>query len=148
MKNRNGILKAIREKGNLDSEVEDMNLAELRHLHKILFEEAIRAGRAELGSDFDITAMKRKIDNTFEHMYRNMCWLPIDFCNRNSCDNYDMDCVSRKIKDQIKRITLEILGLTGGAAHISDLENEHVLETVAKGLEDKEVQGFPGMISA
>ncbi len=106
---REKALKIIREKGNFHEEIKRMDLTELRRLHQILFEEAVKAGRAEFGSNFDITTMKRKIDNTFEHMRRNMCSNPIDFCNRKNCDNYDPDCVARKIEDQINRLISEIL---------------------------------------
>ncbi len=130
MKNKAEIMKMIRENRNLDSEMEHMSLAELRRLHKILFEEAIRVGRAEFGDNFDVAAMRRKIDNTFEHMHENMCSLPINFCNRNSCDYYDMDCITRKIKDQIDRIVLEILNTTGDVTHTKDPEGKYTLETM------------------
>lgn len=106
---REEILKIIREKGNLDEEVKKLNLTELRQLHQLLFEEAVKAGKAKFGSDFDIATMKRKIDNTFEHIRRNMCPNRIEFCNRKNCDNYDPNCVARKIEDQISRLVSEIL---------------------------------------
>jgi hypothetical protein len=103
------VLKTIRERGNLDSETEDMSLSELRQLHQVLFERAVIAGREELGDRFDITVLKGRLDNTFEHMMENMCPNSIDFCNRKNCDNYDPDCVARKMKKQMKRLISEIL---------------------------------------
>ena len=102
-------LKTIRERGNLDSEIEDMSLSELRKLHQALFERAVTAGRKKLGNRFDIAVLKGRLDNTFEHMRKNMCPNSIDFCNRKNCDNYDPDCVARKMKEQMKRLISEIL---------------------------------------
>ena len=115
MKNREKILRAVREKGNLDSEVEGMDLVGLRQIHQILFEEAIRAGRMKFEANFSIDVLRRKIDNTFGHMQKNMCSSPIVYCSRNSCDSYDRDCVAKKIRDQINRITLEVLNPTSKA---------------------------------
>ena len=103
------ILKLVREKGSIDSEIENMSLAELRKVHQILFDEAVNAGRLAFGDNFDIELLKKKIDNTFEHMHKNMCMASIDFCNRNSCDHYNPRCVSEKLKDQIGRLISEIL---------------------------------------
>ncbi len=117
---REKILKIIYEKGNLDSEIRDMDLNGLRRLHQILYEEAIEAGKGKFGENFYIGVLRKKIDNTFEHMAENMCLLPIDFCNRSGCDYYDPDCVTRKIKDQINTIIAEILNPTS----IEDFEQE------------------------
>ena len=103
------LIKVLKKKGNLDSETVSMNLDELRQLHQILFENAVKSGKEELGNRFDITVLRRKIDNTFEHMMENGCPNPIDFCNRKNCDNYDPECVARKIKTQMNRIISEIL---------------------------------------
>jgi len=106
---REEVLKIVREKGNLDSEIRDMDLAELRQLHQVLFEEAVRAGKEKFGRDFDIAALRRKIDNTLEHMNSNICSNPIGLCNRKNCDHYAPDCVARKIRDQINRLISNIL---------------------------------------
>jgi hypothetical protein len=108
-KEREEVLKSVREKGNLDSEIGVMNLAELRQLHQILFEEAVRSGRRKFSNDFDIEVMKGKIDNAFEHIRENMCTNSVVFCNRKNCDHYDPDCVKRKIRDQVNRLISEIL---------------------------------------
>ena len=106
---REAILKIVNEKRNLDRETRNMNLVELRQVHQILFEEAVRVGREKLGNNFDINILKKKKDNAFEHTTRNMCPNPVGFCNRKNCDNYDPDCVARKIKDQMNRLASEIL---------------------------------------
>ncbi len=109
-------LKIIRDKESLDDEIEDMGLFELRQLHQILFEEAIRAGKEHLGDNFSINVLRKKVDNTFEHMNTNMCSNPVQFCNRRGCDHYDRDCVTKKIRDQINRIASEILNLSSEVA--------------------------------
>ncbi len=106
---REEIIKIIDERGNLDSETKGMGLAELRRLHQILFEEAVRVGKEKLGEDFDVSILKKKIDNAFEHIRNNMCSNPVGFCNRKNCDNYDPDCVAKKIKNQIDRLVSEII---------------------------------------
>ncbi len=106
---RKEILKAVREKGNLDQEVEDMNLPQLRKLHQILFEEAVRTGKEKFGKNFDISVLRRTINNTPEHMKNNVCPKPLEFCNRKNCDYYAPDCVANKIKGQIDSLILEIL---------------------------------------
>ena len=105
---REEILKIIDERVNLEKEIKDMGLVELRRLHQMLFEEAVRVGRKELGEDFDISILKKKIDNAFEHIRNNMCSNPVGFCNRKNCDNYDPNCVAKKIKNQIERLVSEI----------------------------------------
>ncbi len=112
MKDREEILRIVREKGSLDSETEGMSLAELRQLHQVLFEEAVRVGREKYGDNFSINALRRKIDNALEHIRRNMCRNTVEFCSRKTCDFYDPDCVARKIKDQINRLISEILNPT------------------------------------
>ena len=99
----------FRDDGNLDILTGRMNLVKLRQLHQVLFDEAVKAGREKFGDDFSISILRKRIDNTYEHVLKNLCPLSIDVCNRNSCDNYDEDCVSRKIRDQINRIASEIL---------------------------------------
>ncbi len=106
---RKEIVRLVREKGNLDKETQNMNLAQLRQLHQILFEEAVKAGREELGASFDVNLLKEKMDNAAEHIRKNMCPNPVEFCNRKNCDDYDPDCVARKIRDQINRLISEIL---------------------------------------
>ena len=106
---REDILKIINDRGSLDSKMRGMSLVELRQIHQLLFEEAVRVGREKLGSNFDINILKKKVDNAFEHLTKNMCPNPIGFCNRKNCDNYDPDCVARKIKDQMNRLASEIL---------------------------------------
>ena len=105
---REEILVAVREKGKLEIEIGGINLDELRQIHQILFEEAIRVGREELGEDFEITVLKKRIDNAVKHIRDNMCTNPVEFCNRKNCDNYDSECVTRKIEDQMNTLVSEI----------------------------------------
>ncbi len=106
--NRKQAVKVIREKGNPGRKIDSMGLAKLRRLHQILFEEAIRAGKERFGGSFAVAVLRRSVDNTFEHMKKNVCSNPVVFCNRNSCDYYDPECVSRKIKGQIDSLISEI----------------------------------------
>ena len=106
---RSQTAKVIRGRGNPGRKIDGMGLAKLRRLHQILFEEAVRAGKEKFGSSFAVAVLRRSVDNTFEHMKKNMCSNPVVFCNRNCCDCYDPECVSRKIKDQIVSLISEIL---------------------------------------
>ncbi len=112
MKGREEILRLVREKGNLDSETDGMNLAELRRIHQILFEETIKTEKEKFGYAFSMGILKRKVDNATEHILRNMCRNSVEFCSRKTCDYYDPDCVSRKIRDQINRLISEMLSPT------------------------------------
>ncbi len=123
---RKEVIKVFSERGSLDSVTENMGLVKLRQLHQVLFDEAIEAGKEKLGDDFHIDSLRKKLDNTYEHMLKNLCSLPIDVCTRNNCDNYDQDCVVRKIKDQINKIASEIHNPTSFVA--PNLPSEQDLE--------------------
>ncbi len=127
---REKVLEIIREKGRLESEIEGMGLSELRQLHQMLFEEAVRTGKERLKDNFDLNGLKKKVDNAFEHIQENMCPNPVQFCNRKNCDYYDKDCVNRKIRNQINRIIWEILNPAGKTAQISIEEHRHNLRTM------------------
>ena len=106
---RDDILKIFREEGSLNSLTWNMDLFRLKQLHQTLFEEAVKSGKERFGDDFNISVLRKRIDNTHEHMLKNMCSNPMEFCNGKNCDNYDPACVTRKIKDQMNRMVSEIL---------------------------------------
>ncbi len=101
---RDRVLRVIYGRGDLEDLTRDMDLKGLRKIHDILFDESIRISKEAEGESFNLGKLKARIDNTFEHHSREMCPVNIAYCTRNSCDDYDPECVSRKIKDQLRRM--------------------------------------------
>ncbi len=147
---RDNVLEFIYSKDSLESFTEGMNLKQLRRVHDIFFDESIRISKEADRKNFGFGKLKASVDNTFEHHSKEMCTVNIAYCTRNSCDDYDPGCVSRKIKGQLRKmrdIILEKAALAPDAVDhviaeaqpeevswVEDLSESGIIEELSEGL--------------